>query len=90
MKIKVEIVDPAVTSRNITTKANQPMTLYSQSAYLHRDGEKYPLPFQIQLDSAHGYQAGVYTLSPESLFVGQYNKLECRPKLLASTPTPKA
>lgn len=90
MKIQVEVVDPNVTSRNITTKSNQPMTLYSQNAYLHRAGEKYPLPFQLQLDSAHGYQAGMYTLSPDSLFVGQYNKLEVRPKLVAITSTAKA
>lgn len=82
MKVQVEIVDNAVSSRNITTKNNQPMTLHSQAAYLHRSGEKYPLPFQLQLDSGNGYQAGMYTLSPESLFVGQFNKLECRPKLV--------
>lgn len=85
MKVQVEIVDSAVVSRNITTKNNQPMTLYSQSAYLHRSGEKYPLPFQLQLDSGNGYQVGMYTLHPESLFIGQYNKIECRPKLVPLT-----
>lgn len=86
MKVKVEIVSTVVDTRNITTKNNQPMTIYSQHAYLHREGEKYPLPFQLNLDSSHGYQAGLYSLSPESLYVGQFNKLECRPRLVAIAP----
>lgn len=85
--IKVEITNkPIETKSGIVSKgprAGQPFSIRSQIAYLHRDGDPYPEKFKVQLDDdTQPYAPGFYTISPNSFYVGDFDRLTVSPKLV--------
>lgn len=79
--MKIEIASAEVTTRNFTSKAGKPITIYEQAAYIFLPDEKYPRPLKLNLDTPTGYAPGVYTLSPKSFYTDRYDTLAVRPIL---------
>jgi len=52
-------------------------TYYSQEAYIHKDGAKYPEKMNLSVESGNkAYALGFYTLNlPLSTYIGQYDAL---------------
>jgi len=82
--MKIEIDSKSVESRtfpdkNDSTKQN---TMYSQSAYLHKQGKRYPEEFQFTVDKngigePMPLDPGVYNVDPEKIIViGKYKSLD--------------
>lgn len=96
--IKIEVSSTAEhVKEGISTKSGKPYRIREQSAYAHihnQDGTPKPHPVEIRLtldDNQPPYPAGLYTLAPESLYVGGFGSLQIRPRLrplAASTNKP--
>ena len=91
--IKVTVHSTDVREMKGTGKASgKPYHMHFQTAYAHtfdkKTGKENPYPEKIELTlevnpagMPETYPAGVYTLAPASLYVGQYG-LEVAPKLV--------
>ncbi len=72
--IKIEVF-PDDTQIRIRTAGQR--TFHYQQAYLHIPGQRFPRAIQIPArEDTKPYQAGMYTLAAESVFVNQYQALE--------------
>lgn len=81
--IRIEIESQAFKTKTGTSqKTGKPYTIREQSAFLFRDGEKYPERIALILDdSATPYPPGSYSLHPSSFSVNRYYQLQVRPIL---------
>ena len=87
--IKIEILNAEIDKRNAMTKKNQPMTFFTQKAYVTLPGEPYPKEVKLSLwpnrqtgEEPTGYEKGNYQLSPKSFRVGKFGDLEISPLLI--------
>jgi len=86
MSIKIEVKNGVATSRNVTAmkgkNAGQVMTMTEQEAWAFtadRDGNPAPYPTRISINLEQGqqpYPPGIYTLAPQSIYVGDFGKLK--------------
>jgi len=82
--MKFEIDNTQVESRTFPDKndSNKQVTMYSQSAYIHKQGKRYPEYFQFTVEKngigePMPLQPGVYSVNPEQLIVvGKYKSLD--------------
>ena len=82
MGIKIEVVSRDVDVRS-GTNARGDWTIREQHAYLHKGSEPYPALIKITLEKDQpAYEPGNYQLADNSFFVGKYNDLMCRPRLV--------
>lgn len=76
--IKIEIKPAqaiADTRSGISKSSGQPFTINEQSAYIFL-GQDYPQLFKLNLENGQApYPAGLYTLHPSSIYVGDFQKL---------------
>ncbi|ENP6600687.1 single-stranded DNA-binding protein [Escherichia coli] len=76
--IKIEIKQSqaiADTRSGVSKSTGQAYTINEQSAYIFL-GQDYPQLFKLNLDAGQApYPAGLYTLHPSSLYVGDFQKL---------------
>ena len=65
-----------VTKREINTK-NGPMTLYEQRGYAFAPGAEFPMPFDLRVEDAQGFdpRPAFYRVTEESLVMGEYGSL---------------
>lgn len=77
IKIKIEISDQEVQTREITSKKDgKKYTFYTQKGWLHNGVSQYPTAVNIPLDrDGAPYNPGFYSLSPESLYSDRFNNL---------------
>ena len=82
--LKIEITENTFRTINGTSKrTGQPFSINKQDAYLWLPGQKYPTPFQINLEQNQpAYQPGEYQVSPDSFYVDRYGSLAVNPKLV--------
>jgi hypothetical protein len=92
--LRIEIKSPEVrtisgTCKPGTVNAGKPYCIRDQEAYawlVGRDGKPrdYPERISVQLDDdQEAYRPGVYTLAPQSLYVGDFGRLQMgKPKLM--------
>ncbi len=88
--LRIEIKSPEVRTISGTSKAGKPYAIRDQEAYawtVGRDGKprEYPERISVQLeDDQEAYRPGFYTLAPQSLYVGDFGRLQMgKPKLVA-------
>lgn len=89
----IKFTVPALPIRNmkgIGKTSGKPYDMNFQTVYAHTsDQSGQPLPFPekteiiLPTDKPNGYPPGMYTLSPDSLYVGRNGNLEVAPKLVA-------
>jgi hypothetical protein len=80
------MIDIEIKSAQYITRQGQKGPYYQQPGYaflIDRDGVTEPYPTKIMIfcgkderDNPISYKPGIYTLSPSSLRVGKYDKLE--------------
>jgi hypothetical protein len=90
--LQIEVKSAATTDRGgVSQRTGKPWHATEQEAYAHV-GEVYPVKIRFRLeDGQRAYQPGLYFLSPESFFAGQYGDLTVgRLKLVAVTAAPAA
>ena len=76
MKIEIQSTDVDVRS-GTSSRTGKAFTMRQQTAYLHHDGQPYPVRFLLTLgDTQAPYAPGFYTLNPSSIRVGRFNDLE--------------
>lgn len=79
--LKIEIKSTLITEVSGTSKAGKPYHIRKQSAWVHtfdQAGNPQPFPERVEFNLAEqqpAYPVGVYTLSPKSFFVGDFNQL---------------
>lgn len=77
LKIEVNRDDCAVWTQNITNRAGNPMTLYSQNAYVWKEGHPYPEKVRVPLQQGQSaYEPGRYSLDPACFVAGRFGDLE--------------
>lgn len=69
--MRIEMDGAKVEHREFTKRdTGEVFKFAEQQAYLHLDGEKYPLPFALSLPDGHqGYASGFYSLGMSSFTV---------------------
>lgn len=78
--IRIEIKDATVETRS-GNRNGRDWTIRSQTAWAFTvglDGKPNPYPERVSItleDGSQGYAPGVYTLSPQSLYVGDFGRL---------------
>ncbi|EBX3330548.1 DNA-binding protein [Salmonella enterica subsp. enterica serovar Kirkee] len=76
--IKIEIKQSqaiADTRSGVSKSTGQAYTINEQSAYIFL-GQDYPQLFKLNLEAGQApYSAGLYTLHPSSIYVGDFQKL---------------
>ena len=73
----VEIVEKKVERREFANReTGEVRKIVNQQAYLHLDGQPYPLPFTLSLEEHEdGYEKGEYTFHPSAFSTDKYGKL---------------
>lgn len=73
----VEIFEKKVERREfINNDTGVVRMIVNQQAYLHLDGQPYPLPFTLSLEeNEEGYEKGHYNFEPSSFTTDKYGKL---------------
>lgn len=67
-------------------KSGKAYSFREQSAWAHLPGKPYPVEIVLtRNDNEPAYPVGMYTLSPESLYVDGFGALGVRPRLVAPT-----
>lgn len=80
--LRVEIASEEVKTKSGIGRSGRPYQIREQQGYLHR-GEKYPFEMRVQIkDDQPPYAVGMYTLSDESFYVGDFGALRVRPLLV--------
>lgn len=87
--IRIEVKSTEVRTISGTSKTGNPYCIRDQEAYAYtvgRDGQPRPYPERVSLqleDNQAPIEPGNYTLSPASLYVGDYGRLMLgRPQLV--------
>lgn len=83
--MNIEIRNPVVETKTINGK-NGTFELYQITAWAHLDPEGYPEKVILQVEQGSTYEKGIYTLSPKSFQIGQFNRLEIGKAVLIKTP----
>lgn len=66
-----------------SARTGKPYQIREQMAYVHIPPNKYPQPIKVALDDdAQPYQPGHYMLDDSSFFVGRFDALQMRPRLV--------
>lgn len=82
MAIKIEVVSRDVDVRSGRNERGD-WTIREQHAYMHKGSDPYPERIKITLEKDQtAYEPGNYELADSSFFVGKYNDLMCRPRLV--------
>jgi hypothetical protein len=80
--IEIESTDLNVKS-GTSARTGKPYQIREQTAYVHIPPNKYPQPVKITLDDdAQAYAPGKYQLADSSFFVGRFDDLQMRPRLV--------
>lgn len=76
--MKIEIVSADVREISGTSsKTGKAYNMKKQDAYVHLDGQKYPVKFEFTLeDKATPYAPGWYSLDESSYFVDRFSNLQ--------------
>lgn len=65
-------------------KSGKAYSFKEQRAYAHVAGKPYPVEMSLTLnDNDAPYPPGLYTLGDDSFYVGDFQKLEVKPRLVA-------
>lgn len=81
--IRIEVTKELRTIPFTDKKTGQRTSFDVQVCYAHIGGEKYPSKCEIAAPKgAAPYQPGMYTLAPESIYLGEYNRLSLSPVLV--------
>ncbi len=79
MNIKIEIYKEDVSldhKSGVSAKSGKPYNIYEQTGYLHQEGSRFPLQFKLSLEQGMPpYNAGVYEIAGESLYINQFGSL---------------
>lgn len=82
LKIEVKTIECAPKS-GVGKKSGRAYSFKEQPAYAHIAGKPYPVEMSLTLDDvAQPYPPGMYTLADDSFYVGDFKKLECKPRLV--------
>lgn len=82
LTIEIESTELQIKS-GTSARTNKPYQIREQTAYVHIPGNKYPQPIKLTLeDDAQPYAPGKYQLGDNSFFVGRFNDLQMRPRLV--------
>lgn len=82
LTIEIESTELNIKSGN-SARTGKPYQIREQTGYVHIPPNKYPQPIKITLeDDAQPYQPGKYQLADNSFFVGRYDDLQMRPRLV--------
>ena len=82
MAIKIEVTSSDIDVRSGRNERGD-WTIREQHAYMHKGSDPYPDRIKITLDKdQQPYSPGMYELADNSFFVGKYNDLMCRPRLV--------
>lgn len=75
--MKIEIANVNVRNQSGTSqKTGKPYSMNKQEAYLHLDGQPYPVRFEFNLaDGATPLQKGFYTVTDKSFIVDRFGSL---------------
>lgn len=75
--MRVEILNKKVEITEFTNReTGEVRKNRKQQAYLHFDGQPYPLPFVLSIDEGHdGYEKGDYVFDSTSFATDKYGKL---------------
>lgn len=66
-----------------SARTGKPYQIREQTAYVHIPPNKYPQPIKVTLeDDAHPYAPGQYMLDDSSFYVGRFDDLQMRPRLI--------
>jgi len=83
--IEVESTELKIKS-GTSARTGKPYQIREQIAYVHIPPNKYPQPIKITLeDDAMAYQPGKYMLDDRSFFVGRFDDLQMRPRLVPAS-----
>lgn len=89
VKIEIRPEQAFIKTRSGVSKTGKSYTLQEQRAYAYLGGA-YPVEFVINIPQGQpAYPAGVYELSPNSLQVGQFGRLEVAREIILLTITDK-
>ena len=82
--IKIDIKSTECTEKSGTAKGTgKRYSFKEQQAWAHLPGEPYPSKIKLTLnDDEQPYPVGSYTLAPDSLYVGDFNALALKPRLI--------
>jgi hypothetical protein len=81
--LKIEIMSTATEVKKGISGKNRPYEITSQIAYLHKEGEPYPMKMKINLQNGQPpYIKGFYTLSDESFYIDGFSSLNLNPVLV--------
>ncbi len=82
IQIEIESSEVVIKSGN-SAKTGKPYQIREQKAYVTLPGQKYPQNIKVTLDdNAQPYAPGLYTVGPDSFFVGRFEDLQMRPRLV--------
>ena len=75
--LKIEIASNEVININGTSnKTGKPYSIRKQSAYLFMPGEKYPVPFEFNLETNQAaYEPGFYEVMSSSFYIDRFKSL---------------
>lgn len=86
MSIRIEVKLGVANSRNVNVSkgknAGTVMTMIDQEAWaftVDKDGNPHPYPTKISIGLEQGqqpYPAGMYTIAPSSIYVGDFGRLK--------------
>ena len=90
MAIKIEVTSSDIDVRSGRNERGD-WTIREQHAYMHKGSDPYPDRIKITLDKdQQPYSPGMYELADNSFFVGKYNDLMCRPRLVPMGAQPQS
>lgn len=75
--MKIEIANVSVRNQSGTSqRTGKPYSMEKQEAYLHLDGQPYPVKFEFTLaQGATPYQKGFYTITDKTFIVDRFGSL---------------
>ncbi|AXH73838.1 MAG: helix-destabilizing protein [Inoviridae sp.] len=75
--MKIEIANVSVRNQSgISQRTGKPYSMEKQEAYLHLDGQPYPVKFEFTLaQGATPYQKGFYTITDKTFIVDRFGSL---------------
>lgn len=87
MSLKIEVKSTETVQKGGTGKrSGRAYSFKEQTAFAHIDGKPYPVEMSLTLnDNDAAYAPGLYTLAPDSFYIGDFRKLECKPRLVPVT-----
>lgn len=82
--IKIEVKNTETRSKAGTGKrSGKAYSFKEQDAWAHLPGDPYPTRISLTLnDNDAPHAPGMYTLAPDSLYVGDFGSLAVKPRLL--------